>query len=442
MTAPPSLGGLGTAQGRDAAQGHSTVAGDLQEAAPAPLAVLRPSSRVTLRPLSVVPQGDEFLVGNPEADTFLALPAVGLVVVRALQAGATIAEAAGAAGAHAGQEVDVLDFAATLVECGLVAAIDGQTIAPAATPRSRSWLAGLPPALARPFFSAPAWAVYGLAFIACAALFVARPQYWPGYEDAFFYPDPAVCLVTMTLVTTLLAAGHELCHWLAARAAGVGARVGISRRFYFPVLETDLSQLWSVPPRQRYSAFLAGMAFDTLVLAASLGLRLLWASGLVDLPPLLVRFLGAVVLVQLLGLGWQALVFLRTDLYAVLITALGCLNLSRVTALYLKSKVRRLGRAEAAELRTAHPRDVRVVPWFAWLYLVGLVGLLYVFVAYFLPSTAVLAGWMFGSLRGAPAGSTAFWEALTIGAIAAAQGVLPLAIFAWQRRQERRGATP
>jgi hypothetical protein len=34
------------------------------------------------------------------------------------------------------------------------------------------------------------------------------------------------------------------------------------------------------------------------------------------------------------------------------------------------------------------------------------------------------------------------WEALTIGAIAAAQGVLPLAIFAWQRRQERRGATP
>ena len=33
-------------------------------------------------------------MGNPEADTFLALPAVGLVVVRALQAGATIAEAA------------------------------------------------------------------------------------------------------------------------------------------------------------------------------------------------------------------------------------------------------------------------------------------------------------------------------------------------------------
>ena len=234
----------------DAARGDAAGAGDPDddrpEAAPPPAGALRPAARLTLRPLSVVPQGEEFLVGDPEAGTFVALPAVGLVAVRALQAGGTIAEAAEAAAAHAGQEVDVLDFAATLVECGLVAAIDGQALAPAAA-RGRAWLAGLSPALAGPFFSAPAWTLYGLAFVACAALFVARPQLWPRYEDAFFYPDPAVSLVTMTLVTTLLTAGHELCHWLAARAAGVGARFGVSRRLFFPVFETDLSQLWSVP---------------------------------------------------------------------------------------------------------------------------------------------------------------------------------------------------
>ncbi len=145
---------------------------------------------------------------------------------------------------------------------------------------------------------------------------------------------------------------------------------------------------------------------------------------------------------QVFGLGWQALVFLRTDLYAVLITALGCFNLSRVTTLWLKGKVRRLPRAEAAGAGTAHPRDAQVVRWFAWLSLVEVLGLLYAFVAYFLPGTVVVAGWMFGSLRGAPPGSAAFWEALTIGSVAAAQGLLPLTIFVWQRRQERRGATP
>jgi hypothetical protein len=366
--------------------------------------------------------------------------------VRALQAGDSIAEAAAVATAHAGQEVDVLDFAETLIECGLVVAIDGQPIdgqavVPGATPRSPSWLAGLLPALTRPFFSAPAWTLYGLVFVACATLFVARPQLWPRYEDAFFYPDPAVCLVAVTLATTLLTASHELCHWLAARAAGVEARFGVSRRAFFPVFETDLSQLWAVPRGRRYSAFLAGMAFDTLVLATSLGLRFLWATGLIDLPPLLGRFLGALVLVQVVGLGWQALVFLRTDLYAVLITALGCFNLTRLTTLSLKRKVRRLRPAEAAELRTAHPRDAQVVRWFAWLYLAGLLGLLYVFINFFLPGTVVVAGWMFGSLRGAPLGSTAFWEASTIGGIAAAQAVLPLAIFVWQRRRAPRGAT-
>jgi hypothetical protein len=446
-----SLESPGAVRGDGARAGDPGDPGELHEAARPPTGALHPAARLTLRPLSVVPQGEDLLVGDPATGTFLALPEVGLVALRALQAGDTIAEAAVAAAAHAGQEVDVLDFAETLIESGLVVAIDGQPVdgqpvdgqpsAPVATSRGPSWLAGLVPALAGPFFSAPAWTLYGLAFVACAALFVARPQLWPRYEDAFFYPDPAVCLVAMTLATTLLTAGHELCHWLAARAAGVGARFGVSRRAFFPVFESDLSQLWSVPRGRRYSAFLAGMAFDTLVLAISLGLRSLWATGLLDLPPLLGRFLGAVVLVQVLGLGWQALVFLRTDLYAVLITALGCFNLSRLTTLSLKRIVRRLRPAEAAELQTAHPRDAQVVRWFVWLYLAGFLGVLYVFVNFFLPGTVVLAGWMFGSLWGAPLGSTAFWEASTIGGIAAAQAVLPLAIFVWQRRRAPRGAT-
>ena len=49
---------------------------------------LAPGGAAHPAPPSVVPQGEAFLVGDPEAGTFLALPAVGLVAVRALQAGA------------------------------------------------------------------------------------------------------------------------------------------------------------------------------------------------------------------------------------------------------------------------------------------------------------------------------------------------------------------
>jgi len=239
----------------------------------------------------------------------------------------------------------------------------------------------------------------------------------------------------MTLVGLLLAACHEVFHWLAGRAAGVAARFSISRRLFFPVFETDLSQLWGVPRRQRYSPFLAGMAFDTVILTFSLGLRVLWGHSVLDVPPLLYRLLGAVVLLQVLGLGWQVLVFLRTDLYAVLITALGCYDLSRINFLLLKRWVARLSPREETELANAHHRDLQVARWFRLLYLAGVGWASYIFVTFFIPSTVMLAGWMFGSLGGAPLGSVVFWEALVIGLVAGAQGLLPLLILLWQRRK-------
>lgn len=398
---------------------------------------LVPSSRLSFPPLSIVAEGEEFLVGDPQSGVFLSLPEVGVFALRQLQSGATIADATAATTAHAGEDVDVLDFAGVLVEAGLVAGIDGMALREAAA-RPRTWLEGVSPELVRPFFSRPAWIGYGLVALFCASVFVLKPDYWPVYEDFFFYPNPAVCVVAMTLIGWISAACHELAHWLAGRAAGVAAQFSISRRFFTPVFETDLSQLWSVPRRERFSPFMAGMAFDTLVLALCLGVRLLWEAGAIDLPPLLIRLLRAMVLPQVFGLVWQGLVFLRTDLYAVLVTLLGCFNLYRVNQLHLKQLLRRLKPDEAAELAAAHPRDRAVARWFVVLYVAGVLWMSYVFVNFFIPRTVVMAGWMFGSLSGAPLGSGAFWQALTLGLMAALQALLPLAIWLRERIQVRK----
>ncbi len=78
------------------------------------------------------------------------------------------------------------------------------------------------------------------------------------------------------------------------------------------------------------------MAFDTVVLAGALAVRWLWSAGVLDVAPLLNRLLAAVVILQLVGLLWQTLVFLRTDLYALLVSVLGCFNLYRVSSLTLR----------------------------------------------------------------------------------------------------------
>jgi hypothetical protein len=410
--------------------------------APASTDLVIPDSHITLRALSLVDQGEEVLVGSSELGVFLAVPQVGAIALRELQRSGSVADATAVASAYAGSDVNVADFAATLVDAGLVAAVDGRPIAPPATSRRpRTRLDRLSPELVRPLYSPSAWVVYGLLFAACLCVFVTRPQLWPSFEDLFFYPNPAVVVVGMVSMSIVLAFCHEVSHWLAARAAGIRPRFTISLRWFFPVFETDLSDLWSLPARQRYSAMLAGMAWDVCVLSTCLALRLAWSNGILDVPPLLVRIAGLIVVLEVLALAWQALVFLRTDLYAVLVTRLGCLNLYRVSTLELRRRVGLLRAAEAAELAGAHPRDLRAAAWFGVVTLAGIIWAGLFFVSFFIPGTIVVVGWTVESIGGASPSSAVFWEALAIAVVSVFQSLLPLAIFAWQRTGWRRGAT-
>lgn len=401
------------------------------------MSALTPESHLALHPLSVVPDGEEFLVGHGASGSFISIPELGVTVLRALEAVGSI-QAVTDQMAAAGVEVDVLDFANTLVECGLVLAVDGVPLHHSLAPTG--WSPAWRVERLRPLFSRTAWWLYALLFAGCTALFLRFPQYWPSFEDFFFYPNPALCILVMFVVEWALGGVHELCHWMAARAEGVESRLRVSRRLFFVVFETDLTGLWSVPRARRYSAFMAGMAFDVIVLFAALCGRVLGGVGAIDLPGL-ERFLGAVVLMMVLGLLWQTFVFFRTDLYAVMVTALGCVNLYRLTYLSVLHRVRRLRPAEQAELDSARPQDLRAVRWFAWLYAAGIGFAIYFFVNFFVPSTVVMAGWIFGSLRLADLTSSGFWEALFIGLVAAVRGLMPLGLYLRERLRQRRVAT-
>jgi hypothetical protein len=140
---------------------------------------------------------------------------------------------------------------------------------------------------------------------------------------------------------------------------GLPARITINRRLYLLVYETDLSALWGLAPIKRLPALLAGLAFDTLVLTGLLGALLTarhdwWAPA-----DVLERLLSALVLVMATKIAAQFFLFLRTDVYAVLVVLLGCLNLSRVTHLLLMRRFRSLTAAEAKELEEADPATSR-----------------------------------------------------------------------------------
>jgi putative peptide zinc metalloprotease protein len=135
---------------------------------------------------------------------------------------------------------------------------------------------------------------------------------------------------------------------------------------------------------------------------------------------------------------FQSLAYLRTDMYLVLSTATGCQNLHQVTRLSVKRLILKLKPDEAAALRDAHPRDLRVARWYRLLYLAGMLWMVWFAWHFLLPSARLVFGWTGVVLTGAPPGSYGWWAAIVLAAVGLANIVVPLAIFIRNRLEARR----
>jgi hypothetical protein len=266
-------------------------------------------------------------------------------------------------------------------------------------------------------------------------MFMIEPSLRPTYEDTFVFPDIVASLLVTNVVVIALTFLHEIWHALAGAAVGVRSRLRLERRGIFPVLETDLSGLWALPPAKRYGPFLAGMAIDSVILFFAVAPRYAWSRGWIDLSPMLIRILAMVVLSQVAKLAFQTLAYLRTDMYLVMATATGCGNLHQVTRLSLKRLVRRLTPAEQQVMATAHDRDLRVARWYRLLYLTGLIWMVWFAIHFLLPSAKVTFGWAFGVLLQAPPFSLYWCEGLVLLAFTSLNVFLPLGVWIRNRRR-------
>ncbi|HVK21067.1 MAG TPA: hypothetical protein VM677_06880 [Actinokineospora sp.] len=381
--------------------------------------------------VSVSQVGDRFVLGRADLRRYVAVPEPGAVFVRALQGGDSIAEATRRASAVAGELVDGVGFLAGLTSAGLVR----EATRPAApdAPRAIDWIA-------RALFGRIAWIGYAVAALAAAVMLVVRADLRPDSDDVWFLADPMVSVLAYVPVGILLGASHEGWHWLAGRAVGVSGRFRVSHRGVYLVFETDLSQLVTLPRRRRYGPFLAGMAFDVTVLAAALGIRLSYREDLLEIPAVLDRFLGVVVLYQVLGIVWQwSAIPLRSDGYAIVANALRCNNLYRVTRLTLRDYLFGLDGERHAELVAASERDRRVARWFAPVHIAGYLAMAGVFLSVAVPYLIAVVGWAAANVYSLAVGTWPFWVSLGVCAYLFAVYALPPVLAVRERRLHRKG---
>ncbi|MGA5701735.1 hypothetical protein [Peterkaempfera bronchialis] len=354
---------------------------------------------ILFHPLVYLEDGDGVTIGRADIDSYAIFPPDGAQLVRWLEAGATADEAARRYRDTYGESADVEDVLAALEELGFTRTEDE---APTETAPLR-WQR-----LGRAMFSPYAWFCYAALMLTAVVLTVRSPSLLPRSHDLVFSSYYSLVNLTLLVAVTPLIALHEIFHALAGRRLGIRSRVSMSYRFYFLVVETALDGLVAVPRRKRYLPILAGMLADVLVLCALVVLAdLLGGAG--NHPSLAGRVCLGVAFATFTRLLWQFFFYLRTDIYVLITTVLGSVDLHSVALRTLRNHANRLlGRRDRiVDLSTAHPVDLKAARWYSWLVLVGytislsttLFALLPVFVHMFLSSVARFTSGEASSLR-------------------------------------------
>ncbi|MEW2384587.1 hypothetical protein AB0873_21205 [Micromonospora sp. NPDC047707] len=399
--------------------------------------------------LVVAEDGAEWVLGRPDLRRYVAVPKPGAVFVQALQAGCSLDDATARASTAAGAPVDGVDFLSGLAQAGLLDP-PGQPSPPDDAPVERptggrrtrqiGWIEGVRPEVARRLFGPVAWGGYLSAALLVGVLLGARPDLRPTFEHAWFLTDPVLSVLVFIPVGFALAAAHEAWHWLAGRAIGIPATFRVSYRAAYLVFETDLTQLVATSRRRRYGPFLAGMAFDVTVLALALVARLGHREDLWNLPAVLDRFLGAVVLFEILGIAWQCGgIFLRSDMYAVLANALRCHNLYRATWLVNKARLWGLDAREQTELENISPHDRSVARWFGLVYLAGMIAVFWLLLTFQLRFLLAMGTWVVHNLLTFTLTDLVFWESVAVVAYLIVMFGGPPALAVRERRLRRAG---
>lgn len=369
--------------------------------------------------------GDEITVGRLDQGCFVVLPREAAELVRQLEAGMSCADAASWYARTHGEDVDIADFVQQLDELGFLLA-EGEQRAPASRPRWAS--------LGRAVFS-PVGALCYLALL-CGAVLVMmqRPELAPRPRNLFFTHSLTLLMALLFLGQLVLVLVHESAHALAGRRLGLPSSLSLGRRFVYVVAETNLDGLVVVPRRQRVLPIMAGMMTDVAAVAA----LTLAAAGLP--PSAIADYLLALAYLSCLRIVWQFWVFLQTDIYYLVVTVLGCVDLQRTAREYLRNALDRLlGRAPRHDPAAWHPRDHAAARWYSWVLVTGYAVCLATIPIGLLPLLTRTVSIVAGQLSGA--GKHWLGAADAVAFLLLNVGQLGLA--AWLARRERTsGAHP
>lgn len=313
-----------------------------------------------LASVSVQKEHGRWIFGVPGNRNYYAVSEDGALAIQLLETKHTIGQVRCALQLRSGaSRVELGPLLQSLVAAGAVCGISGTRVNNA-EPHSNSTIArilGL--RCFQILFSRPAVGVN--AFLAAVTLILLAWRGWPFLSlPVLFHGVSSGSACASLLIAGAGVLRHEWAHGIACHWLGITPRFRLSTRFFFPVVETDMTDLWSIGSQWRWIAYLAGMICDLLtfclLVIAAFALRL--GNGA---HPILLWLLSVGAITTVGQLLWEFNAYLRTDVYYVIAWAMGCRRLHYDAARYLLSF---LPLARYKDQSASWPLAVRCYAWY------------------------------------------------------------------------------
>jgi len=295
---------------------------------------IKRDSRLGLYKLFYTKEGDKYIIGRDSTEVYIEVPEYGAEAIRELSKHKKIRDVEDYIKKSYG-DYDIRKFAKKLLEIGFVKYVDGVRINDKYE-KVKASLQFIKKKHINWLFSPIAYFIYFIIIIYAVYILFKNPVYFPNYRDFFFHNSLVVIMILSFVISWLLVLKHELAHYFAAISRGVKSRFSISNRLYYVVAETDITNLYHIPVKDRWRVYFAGMFSDYLF--AAIAIILLYFSDLhiINITSFVYNILRFVVLIEVLSMLWQFMFFMKTDIYFALENMLKSESLLDDTLNYLK----------------------------------------------------------------------------------------------------------
>ncbi|MFJ5758633.1 hypothetical protein ACIQAA_05710 [Neobacillus sp. NPDC093182] len=363
-------------------------------------------SRLSIVPVEIRKDKKHYIVEDKISGEFYEMPEVCIVAIELINQGERLGDIERIVkGKFPQEEVDLLDFAAQLLEIELVDQVDGIKVEKQKRQKDSLGFLWISPKAGKLFFNKFTYPLYITFFLLNIILFVTFPSLIPHHEDIFVVDIMVINVLLWMSFTFLLVLVHEFGHILAMRTYNLPTKLEVGHRLFFVVLETDLSSVWKLAPKDRNVLFLAGLCFDNVILFIALISQFILPSGQEFFSGLMTLAVFDIVLRMI----YQCCFYLKTDLYFVFENVTGCYNLMENAQQTIRKQLSFLKPKASEEIGLLNER--KTITIYAIFYFIGIAISIALYFIFYIPEVIHAGKQLLPGFGQAPT-SLAFWDAL------------------------------